>query len=179
MDIARARHHAVGLAVADAALRMDPALRVEHLVAVNESRASSRGRRHARWALVRATSASESVLESVDRAVLEWLGFPEPHLQVWVGGDRVDKYWRHYRIAGEADGDLKYDGRFGDPREAMRARHARDARLIAAGVSAVPHWGWSETIAADPLAALLLSAGLPLVRPREHAPLQSLRRLMS
>jgi hypothetical protein len=57
VDLARARHHAVGLAVADAALRLDPTLRVEHLVACNESRASSRGRRHARWAHARVRDA--------------------------------------------------------------------------------------------------------------------------
>lgn len=174
VDIARARHPAVGLAVADAALRMDPSLSVELLLALNDARSSSRNRRHARWALHRATPLAESPLESVDRAVIEWLGFPPPRLQVWIGRDRVDKWWEDYRIAGEGDGDAKYGATSDEVRAAMRARHERDARLFAGGATAVPHWGWAEIIAAERLAAILGSAGLPLLTPRDHGPLASL-----
>jgi hypothetical protein len=182
VDVARARHNAIGLAVADAALRLDPSLTVEQLVARNEARASSRGRRHARWALTRASSVPETPLESIDRAVIEWLGFPEPELQVWIGRgserDRVDKWWPDHRIAGEGDGDLKYDGRFGDPAAVLRERHRRDARLFRNGVRAVPHWGWPEAVSADPLQAILASAGLPVIRPRDARQLFPLPRVL-
>lgn len=179
VDIARARHPAIGLAVADAALRRDPTLTVEQLMALNESRSSSRGRRRARWALHRATSLAESPLESVDRAVIEWLGFPDPQLQVWIGADRVDKWWPAFRIAGEGDGDLKYGGTREQSRQALRERHERDARLFGNGAAAVPHWGWSETLAVEPLHAILRSAGLPVVQTRDTPLLFSLRRAMN
>lgn len=176
VDLARHRHAAIGLAYADHALRDDPSLTVEQLVARNESRQSSRGRRRARWALHRASALPESVLESLDRAVIEFLGLLEPELQVWVGRDRVDKWWPSLRIAGEGDGDLKYDGRYGDASQALRQRHVRDARLIAVGARSVPHWGWSEVVAIEPLYAILTTAGVPAIRPRDTASLASLRR---
>jgi hypothetical protein len=187
VDLARSRHNAVGLTAADAALRADPSLTVEQLVATNEARASSRGRRHARWPLHRASALPESALESVDRAVIEWLGFPEPELQVWIRGDgrtdgdrddRVDKWWPAFAVAGEGDGDLKYDGRYGDARDALERRHSRDARLFRRGVRAVPHWGWAEAIGAYPLRAILRSAGLPIIAPEDTTQLFSLRRAL-
>lgn len=184
VDLARSRHNAVALAVADATLRNHPSLSVESLAARNESRASSRGRSRARWVLDRASPSPESALESVDRAVIEWLGFPAPDLQVWLRGrpgrdDRVDKWWPEHCIAGEGDGDLKYDGRFGEAADVMRERHIRDARLFDRGARAVVHWGWAEAVAARPLRAMLLSAGLPLLRPEDTAQLHSLRRALS
>ncbi|GAA2068214.1 hypothetical protein [Microbacterium hatanonis] len=183
IDLARSRHNAVALAVGDAALRQDTRIATASLVGENESRASSRGRLRARWVLDRVSPSAESPLESVDRAVLEWLGFPRPDLQVRLGdeasaGDRVDKWWPEMRIAGEGDGDLKYDGRFGEHNTVMRERHARDARLFERGARAVVHWGWAEAIAATPLRAMLLSAGLPLVGPEDTAQLFSLRRAL-
>ncbi|WP_404433650.1 hypothetical protein LG299_03825 [Microbacterium lacus] len=179
VDIARARHPAVALAVADAALRQDPALTVEQLVAMNESRRSSRGRRRARWALHRATPLAESPLESIDRAVIEWLGFADPELQVWIGHDRVDKWWPEVQVAGESDGDLKYGGPAEQGNSALRDRHRRDARMFEHGVRAVPHWGWAEAVAVDPLEAILRSAGLRQELPRDAAPLFSLARALN
>ncbi|MFG6401840.1 hypothetical protein [Microbacterium sp. P04] len=178
VDMARARHNAIALAVADAALRGDPQLNPALLGAVNEGRMSSRGRLRARWPLHRATRLAESPLESVDRAVLEWLGFPPPQLQVWLGGDRVDKWWAEAGIAGESDGDVKYAGPLETATTALRKRHARDARLFRNGARAVPHWGWTEALAADPLHALLVSAGLRAEAPRNTAQLFALRRAL-
>lgn len=182
VDTARSRHPAVALAVADAVLRAAPALDREQLCARNEQRQSSRGRRRARWPLGRATPIAESTFESVSRAAIEWLGFPAPELQASFlhpdgGADRVDFWWPDRRIAGEADGDLKYDGRFGEPVDLLRERRRRDARLLAQGVSATAHWAWSDALAADPLFATLRAAGLRPVAPRDHAPLHALRRI--
>lgn len=167
VDIARSRHEAVGLSVADAALRTHPELSPEMLVARNEARASSRGRRRARWALHRATADAESTLESVSRAVIEWLGYPEPALQTVFDRDRSDFWWPDARTVGEADGDLKYDGRFGDASSLLRNRRLRDARLRQAGARRVAHWGWSDAVEYASLDGILSGAGLRRVRPMD------------
>jgi hypothetical protein len=82
IDLARHRHAALGLAMADFALRTQAGLSSAEMLGRNEVRASSRGRAAARWALSRGTPIAETVLESVSRAVIEWLGFPAPDLQV-------------------------------------------------------------------------------------------------
>lgn len=78
VTLARARHNGIGLAMTDAALRIDPRLSPARLNADNARRSSSRGRRVARWVLDRTTPAAETPLESLSRAVIEWLGFPAP-----------------------------------------------------------------------------------------------------
>lgn len=181
-DIARLRHPAIGLAVADAALRRDRTLDVAEIRTLTETHPSSRGRRRARWVLDRATPLPESALESVSLAVVEWLGFPAPELQVWIRGERAgednraDFVWNPWRIGGEADGDIKYSGELGDARAALRSRSVRDARLMRNGLASVAHWGWNDVVTHAPLRAILLSAGLPLLRPPEPAPLNSLAR---
>ncbi len=106
-------------------------------------------------------------------------GLPEPELQIWFGspaggGDRVDLWWPQLRIAGEADGLLKYDGRFGDPRVAMKKREDRDRRLRAAGARAVLHWGWDDLTDPNSLIRMLSGAGLPVVASPDTANLHSL-----
>lgn len=182
VDMARLRHPAVGRAIADAALRADPTLTVGRMRAMSETHPSSRGRRRAREVFDRASAVPESPLESVSATVIEALGFPLPELQVWVRGpepgddDRLDfAWWRGGRlVGGEADGDVKYSGAFGDAREALRARRARDARLLRHGVDTVQHWSWSDVSAPAQLRAMLLSAGLPILRPPDLGLLTSL-----
>lgn len=185
VDIARARHNAIGFAVAGSAMRADPQLTVEQLIELNASRPSTRGRRHAEWVLDRATSTPESPLEYVSVAAIEWLGFPAPELQKWIFGapgeesDRLDCWWEPWRIAGEADGEIKYSGELGDARTALRERSVRDARLLDHGVAATAHWGWREAITTKPLRAALLAAGLPVERPADTAQLRSLQRALT
>lgn len=183
IDIARVRHPAAGLATADATVRRDAQTNASTLVALNESRASARGRRHARWALQRANGDAESALESVSRSAIEWWGFPLPELQQWIGPpgaakDRTDMWWPGLRVAGEANGHLKYDGRFGDPVAALRAREERDRRLRRYGARAVAHWTWDDL--ADPTAFrdILTSAGLTPDIPPDLNSLAGLRRLL-
>lgn len=183
-DAARLQHAAVGLAVTGAALRLHGDLTVAQVQTLSETHPSSRGRRRARWVFERATATPESPLENVSLAVIEWCGFPPPELQVWVCGDgaeqdhRMDFAWPQWRIGGEADGDIKYSGAFGDARQALRERAARDARLIRRGVTTVRHWGWRDILEPDLLRSILLSAGLPLVRPPDHAALATLPRAL-
>lgn len=185
VDIARSRHRAIGLTVAGSAMRGDHTVTRDELIELNAARPSARGRRHARWALDRATPVPESPLEQVSLAVIEWLGFPALELQKWVLGktgaddDRLDFWWEVARIAGEADGDVKYSGTMGDARDALNARNARDARLLARGVASTAHWGWRDAIAARQLRALLLAAGLRPERPEDTAQLRSLQRALT
>lgn len=181
IDIARSRHPAVGLAVADAALRADPLLSIGMLVAQNESRLSTRGRRHARWSLHRADPRAETALESISRAAVEWLGFEEPVLQRVFAGegftDRVDMWWPAARVIGEADGDVKYDGSLQDPVAAIRREKSRDARLreVASGVA---HWGWADVARVAPLRSALQNAGLRTIRPESSPDLHALSALL-
>lgn len=179
VDICRTRHPAVGLAVACAALRADASLSVDDLVARSAERPSGRGRRAAEWMFARATATPESTLEATSLAVIEWLGFPPPELQQWFGAageanDRVDFWWPRVRVAGEADGEVKYSGALGDARAALRARNARDARLMARGVSATAHWGWSDLLAPAQLRAILRAAGVTQTGPEHSEPLRTL-----
>ncbi|WP_203581359.1 hypothetical protein [Microbacterium hibisci] len=127
--------------------------------------------------------AAETPFESVSRAVIEWLGFPSPELQVTsmsASGveDRADFAWPDISLVGEADGDLKLDGRFGDPRTLLRRQAARDARLRERW-RAVVHWGWAEATTISPLRGLLQGAGLHASLPENAAALLSLKRAVA
>ncbi len=163
VDIARSRHRAVGLATVDGALRIDPALGVEQLITINEARASSRGRRHARWSIHRGTPLATRALESVSRAAVELLGFPEPELQVpfRIDGRRyfVDLYWRGAGVAGEADGREKYDGRYGNPVDAVIEEKDREDGIRRV-VSGFARWGWADVLQPSRLHRILVAAGL-------------------
>lgn len=183
VDLARTRHPAVGLAVADAAIRRDHSITPESLAAINEGRASSRGRNIARWPLNRADGSAETSLESVSRAVIAWLGFPPARLQVTFTSasgehDRCDFFWDDFSVAGEADGDLKYDGRFGDPRIVLRNQSRRDTRLRE-HARTVSHWGWTDATTVTPLRGILRGAGLRPTTLENSAALFSLRRSLA
>ncbi|HYJ50553.1 MAG TPA: hypothetical protein VEX12_11610 [Microbacterium sp.] len=181
IDLARSRHGAIALAVADAAMRADPLLTVEALVAENERRSNSRGRRRARWALHRATPVAETVLESVSRAAIEWLGFEEPELQVEFRTDgftdRVDMWWKEGRVVGEADGDLKYDGSLEPPTTAIAKEKDRDRRLRR-HTSGLAHWGWRDVWQIDPLREVLFTTGLRPIGPESSRELYTLSALL-
>jgi hypothetical protein len=182
VDLARLRHGAVGLSVADAVLRADPSLTVEALVAANESRTSSRGRRAARWALHRASTQAATALESVSRAAIEWLGFAEPELQQEFRTDgivdRCDMWWREVRIVGESDGDVKYDDSLQPSADAIRKEKARDRRLRR-HASGIAHWGWADVATVRPLAESLRHAGLFPVNPESSRELHALTVLLA
>ncbi|MGB4778580.1 hypothetical protein [Microbacterium sp.] len=184
VDLGRARHPAVALAVAGAALRADPELSRERLAAVSAARPTARGTRSLEWVLERATPVPESPLEHVAIAAIEWVGFPSPELQKWFRGehpdedDRVDLWWDQWKIAGEPDGDIKYSGAFGDAREALRARSTRDARLRRRGVRAIAHWTQRDMVDWPQMSAVLAAAGLPILFPEQTTPLATLGRAL-
>lgn len=183
VDIARSRHPAIGLAVADWVLRSDQTSLREHLQLLNETRATKRGRDIARWSLERAVSQAETAFESVSRAVIEWLGFAPPELQqsflASTGeNDRSDFVWERESVGGEADGDLKFDGRFGEAASLLRRQRARDARLRQ-HLRTVVHWGWHDATTYAPLASLLRGAGVRPIAPENLVALTSMRHALA
>lgn len=177
VDLCRARHNAIGVAVADAALRRELGLDRGTLAAINEARLSSRGRRSARWAIDRADARAETVLESVSRCTIEWLGFPLPELQVEVRQGsrtrRLDVFWPEERVGGEADGLVKYDGSIGDPRQTLIDEKAREDGLRRV-LNGFARWGWQDLHEPERLAQILRDAGLRQIRPVESLPLATL-----
>lgn len=178
VDVARTVAPAAGLAYADALLRRSHDLAPAQLPAINESRLSSRGRRRARWALARATGVPESPLESLSLAAIEGAGYELPELQMTFVtdgiADRADFFWRSRNLVGEADGDVKYTGEFGDPAEAILNEKRREARLQR-HVAGRIRWGWSELRDMDPFLEILGTARVPRVAPADPFMLASLR----
>lgn len=182
VDIARSRHPGVALMAADAAARLT-GVTADRLLALNERRASSRGRRAARWALSRANPLAETALESVSRAAVEWLGFPDPELQhVFSGPEgeeyRGDMYWEAERVLGEADGRTKYDGTHGDGAQAL-LREKRREDFLRRRVDGMARWMWTEVRAYPRLRDVLRHAGLREIRPTQTGPLHTLRAAIS
>jgi Protein of unknown function (DUF559) len=142
VDLARTLPFAQGVAVADSALHAGLTSKTE-LTAVIADCPRWRGLRRAREVTAFSDARSESVLESLSRAVFHQFGLPPPDLQVWVGDDaevigRADFLWRRYNTIGEADGAFKYQ----TPARA-RTQLERDARLRAAGYEVV-HFTWPD-----------------------------------
>jgi hypothetical protein len=142
IDLARTLPFSEGVAVADSALHARLTSKGE-LAAVIADCPRWPGLQRARQVTAFSDARSESVLESLSRAVFHQFGLPPPDLQVWVGDDgevigRADFLWRRYNTIGEADGAFKYQ----TPARA-RAQLDRDARLRAAGYEVV-HFTWPE-----------------------------------
>jgi hypothetical protein len=178
VDLARARHPALALAAADAALRLDGG-DAGALLDRNEHRAASRGRRAARWALARATPLGETALESISRALVEWLGFPAPVLQQEFAGPdgevfRTDMFWPDHGVIGEADGRVKYDGTHGDGLGALIAEKRRED-ILRRRARGFARWMWRDIDAEPGLRGVLRAAGLREVRQARLAPIESLR----
>ena len=142
IDLARVLPFGEGVAVADSALHARLTSKAA-LAAVIADCPRWPGLQRAREVTAFSDARSESVLESLSRAVFGQAGLPPPDLQVWVGDDgevigRADFLWRRYRTIGEADGAFKYQ----TPARA-RAQLERDARLRAAGYEVV-HFTWAQ-----------------------------------
>ncbi|NUP74174.1 MAG: hypothetical protein HOQ07_05935 [Sinomonas sp.] len=116
-----------------------------------------------------ADGLSESVGESLSRALMRELGFEMPQLQVWVHRDgrrvaRVDFYWPRLRLVGEFDGAMKYTRA-----QALSGRTAAEVVLaekrredeIRAGGDRVIRWGWDDLVHPERLAMILHRAGVP------------------
>lgn len=166
---------AFALGVADRALRLlSAAGQTPDFAALSKERADRRGLRRIEWVSARATARAESVGESVSRAVIEWLGYEEPELQVVFEDegetDRVDIFWRRMRIIGESDGYGKYDATNAEAAKAhFIAEKVREDRLRRQ-VNGFARWDWGDTMRAAPMDAKLRAAGLTPIHP-QNAPL--------
>jgi very-short-patch-repair endonuclease len=95
--------------------------------------------------LAQTDERAESALESISRIVLRLLGVETPELQHDIRDAegkfvaRVDFWWARYRVAGEADGLLKYDADSG----ALRREKLRQEAIEQTGVRVV-RWTWDE-----------------------------------
>jgi hypothetical protein len=132
---------------------------------------------HSGAALKRAIAAvafgdarSGSAGESMSRALIRELGFPDPELQTAFSDRRgliglTDFYWRGWLLIGEFDGLVKYrsdellQGR--TPAQVVIEEKRREDRLRAIGPRVI-RWLWQD-LTPERLGPILLDAGLPRV----------------
>ena len=99
---------------------------------------------------------AESALESISRLRIAEHGLPAPVLQARLGDPhgrfirRVDMYWPEFGVAGEADGNEKYD----NDRGANRAEKWQQEQLEELGLVVV-RWGWADRNRFEPVARRL------------------------
>jgi hypothetical protein len=162
MDLARERGVLSGVVAADHALHHG-LVTADELASAFELCRGWPGRKAARITLLCADGAAESPLESISRLKMAASGLPAPRLQVDICDEdgvflgRSDFYWDEFGVVGEADGDLKYDGRFGDAQEIVAQERRRQALFERAGLLVV-RWGWGDLWSFENVVARLRTA---------------------
>ncbi len=171
LDLGRRLPPALGLAVADAALRNGTGrLRVSALLDRAHGQRWRHRIRRLDWVLRTADPLAESVGESVSRAVISWLGYRRPELQTWFhyegAADRADFYWRQERVIGESDGYGKYDASDAQSSKARFIQEkVREDRLRRHERGFI-RWDMSDALRVAPLDAKLRAGGLrPVTAP--------------
>lgn len=117
---------------------------------------------------------SESVGESLSRALLFKLGFEEPALQQTIQlpngrTARPDYFWKNARIVGEFDGAQKYtraksvSGK--DAGQVLYEEKLREDAIRSTGLG-MCRWGWNDLLNPHEFARILTSAGVPRTFPR-------------
>lgn len=157
VDLARTLPFREAIVTVDDALRSG--ISVGDLASVMERQFQWPGVRRARNTIGFGDPRSESVLESIARAVFALAGLPMPILQAqfWDGAawmpERVDFWWPQFRTIGEADGLAKYDSESPEERRRqLRRGYRRDQRLSDRAVELV-HFGWEDVL--DPRSDLI------------------------
>ncbi|TDW86283.1 hypothetical protein [Kribbella sp. VKM Ac-2566] len=157
VDLARALPFREAIVTVDDALRSG--ISIGDLESVLERQFQWPGIRRARNTVGFGDPRSESVLESIARAVFALAGLPMPILQAqfWDGfawmPERVDFWWPQFRTIGEADGLAKYDSESPEERRRqLRRSYRRDQRLSDRAVELV-HFGWEDVL--DPRSDLI------------------------
>lgn len=178
IDLACTRDFLGAVTALDAALggRLGKASPVDRAVLLQVlGRHRRTGSRDAVSAIEFADARSESVGESLSRGQMHLIGFPAPVLQAEFprldgGIDRTDFDWPEFALFGEFDGDLKYldpDYRSGRTIErVILDEKKRSDRIRSRYRRTEVRWDWSVARSPTRLRALLLDAGLPIVRPR-------------
>lgn len=165
------------LAATDAALRIPrhradrPSLTtIDRLRTVHDELRPYRGCRRFAAVLARATTLSDSVLETDSRLLFEHFGYAEPVLQHRVELPelgtvaRLDFWWPGVGAAAEADGRGKY--RRASVRESADTVIAEKDRenAIRRRVRAFDRWDWSDRRAVTPVLTRLDALGVPRSR---------------
>jgi hypothetical protein len=185
VDLCRVLPPAQALAVADHAQRSVRSRGSElDLAAYGRAQRDRRGLRQLDWVQERADADAESAGESISRAVIEWLGYPAPQLQVEFRSegfiDRVDFFFpkssplSKASVIGESDGYGKYDATSVEATKAHFVNEKRREDRLRRQADGFARWDWGNTIAYAELDARLRSAGLVPVRPRQQAFLDTL-----
>ncbi|UFU06504.1 hypothetical protein [Ruania halotolerans] len=129
------------------------------------------GSRRVEAVLSRASTASESALETLSGLTIEELGFPAPERQahLWLPDLQTDAYvdffWREFGIAGEADGYAKYVGG-GEDAATRVLEEKRREDAIRRQVHGFARWTWADAWHRRGLEVALRSAGVPQTRAR-------------
>lgn len=179
-DLVRVLPPAHALAAADAVLHATRGtLTVGDLRRHAAAQPSTRGMRLADWVWERAHADAESPGESVSRAVIEWLGFEEPELQrrfAYEGfHDRADFFFPRANAVGESDGWGKYQLEDADAaKRHLTVEKRREDRLRRNG-HPFARWDLRDAFAVSPVRRALEAAGVPVLRPVQHAMLATLR----
>jgi len=183
VDFAAAAPMLDSVAALDSALRSrrdgrPPLLAKHDLLDQWEQLRPFRGEARALAAIEFAVDGADSPLESASRVNMHALGFPSPVLQMpWFDhlghiGDS-DFGWPEFHRLGEADGDSKYlDPRLRRGRsieQVILDEKRREDRMRSSSRMAVTRWDWRTGTDAERLRRHLLSAGLPVLRPRRYA----------
>lgn len=152
VDMCRALSLRDGLVAVDAALHSGQ-VSVEELLEVAARCAGWPWIRRARQVVALADPRCESPLESVSRLVMFQHAVPMPQTQITLLSHgrflaRPDFWWVAQRLAGEADGLLKYT----DP-EVLRAEKLRQEAVEETGVRMV-RWTWRDVDRPAPARAL-------------------------
>lgn len=161
VDLARTRSFASALASLDYALAHQLVTK-EHLQICLEKQSGARGIVRARRAIELADARSESVGESLSRAMMITHHLPMPKLQEEIFtkegilAGRVDFLWPEYGVVGEFDGVGKYQGDgTGGSRTAIDERHRENLIEIASGMRVV-RWTWDDAYRDDAHGMLML-----------------------
>lgn len=178
VDLGRVLAPAASLAVWDAAMRRGAT--VAELTGAWVHQTNSRGTRTLVWLGNTADGRCESPGESVSRAVMSWLGFAAPELQVDIphanGVDRPDFLWPDEGVIGEFDGHAKYEADAQHPMDVLRREKSREDRLRRRAMG-FARWTFTDLTHPDRLRDILRAAGLREIRPPDAMMLRTLSRL--
>jgi hypothetical protein len=179
LTVCRTAPFLTAVTMVDAAARVDrygdrpPVVSLDELRAEHARRLPFRGSRRVQRVLDFATTDADTSFETLSRVVIEELGFPKPILQypIDLPRSRKDAFfdfgWPEYLVDGEADGWGKYvNPEYGPeitPEERVKLEKRRENEVR--GLRWTPaRWEWSDAWHSERLRAILLEAGLPIVR---------------
>lgn len=178
IEVCRTAPFITALVMVDAALHIERfgdgagLVSFDELMAAHNDRMPYRGSARVLGVLAASTTLAASPFETLSRVTSEELGFPEPELQfelVLTNGETVyfDFGWPKWRVGGEADGWGKYvNPKFPSSdslEERIKAEKRRDNAVRRTGWTPA-HWDWADAWNRAPMRAILLDAGLPIVR---------------